>query len=459
MKRFRQSLANLLEQSHTAAQRDIPAGNIIDQVRPRTLPPATATTPGGVVLSDDPPEEVSAAVNIGTATTVSRSDHKHPLEASGVTAGVYGDTTHAPALLIDATGRIIAASSNLISFAGLSPLTTRGDLITRSATVPVRLAIGASGRYLRSDGTDPSWSTLLFSDLVYSGLTTGQPLRATGATTAAFGALDLANSSAITNKLPLASGGTNADLSATGGAGQYLKQASAGAAITVGAIPYTDLTYSGLTAGQVPRATSATAAAFGALDLANSNAVTGLVGSANGGTGVNNAGRTLTVNTNSGILDFTAASKTLTIAQSLTLTGVSGKTLTLNVDATIDSGTYTPTYEGSTTAGTTTYSAQQGSWWRFGQAIFFTITLAWTGATGTGQVRILLPFTAANVTNQNAAANLYHTTVTFANGSVVALISQNSNLVRLFSPATNANGTELAIEAAGTLAMSGCFFI
>lgn len=42
-------------------------------------------------------------------------------------------------------------------------------------------------------------------------------------------------------KIGLAYGGTNADLSATGGAGQYLKQASAGAAITVGTIPASDI--------------------------------------------------------------------------------------------------------------------------------------------------------------------------------------------------------------------------
>src|SRR3990167_6285027 len=39
-----------------------------------------------------------------------------------------------------------------------------------------------------------------------------------------------------TGQLGLSRGGTNADLSATGGAGQYLKQASAGATITVSAI-------------------------------------------------------------------------------------------------------------------------------------------------------------------------------------------------------------------------------
>lgn len=50
-----------------------------------------------------------------------------------------------------------------------------------------------------------------------------------------------------TGTLGLARGGTAADLSATGGAKQYLKQASAGAVITVGTIPASDITGTALT--------------------------------------------------------------------------------------------------------------------------------------------------------------------------------------------------------------------
>lgn len=59
-------------------------------------------------------------------------------------------------------------------------------------------------------------------------------------------------------------------------------------------IAYTKLSYSGLTTGQVLRAISATAAAFGALDLANASAVSGILPSANGGSGINNGSFTLT---------------------------------------------------------------------------------------------------------------------------------------------------------------------
>src|SRR3989344_2063281 len=36
-------------------------------------------------------------------------------------------------------------------------LTTRGDLLTRSATIPARLALGGAGKLVGSDGTDTAW--------------------------------------------------------------------------------------------------------------------------------------------------------------------------------------------------------------------------------------------------------------------------------------------------------------
>ena len=39
-------------------------------------------------------------------------------------------------------------------------LLAQGDLLTRDATQHVRLATGSAGQYLKSDGTDPSWSNL-----------------------------------------------------------------------------------------------------------------------------------------------------------------------------------------------------------------------------------------------------------------------------------------------------------
>jgi hypothetical protein len=49
---------------------------------------------------------------------------------------------------------------------GQTPLTTRGDILTANVTPAlIRLALGGSGTYLRSNGTDALWSALLAGDI------------------------------------------------------------------------------------------------------------------------------------------------------------------------------------------------------------------------------------------------------------------------------------------------------
>lgn len=66
-----------------------------------------------------------------------------------------------------------------------------------------------------------------------------------------------------------------------------------------------------------------------------------VIGSTYGGTGINNAGRTLTINTNSGTLAFSAASKTLTVANTLTLSGTDSSTLNIGAGGTLGTAAFT----------------------------------------------------------------------------------------------------------------------
>lgn len=68
-----------------------------------------------------------------------------------------------------------------------------------------------------------------------------------------------------------------------------------------------------------------------------------VIGSTYGGTGVNNGGRTLTINTNSGTISFGAASKTFTLNNTLTLSGTDGSTLNIGSGGTLGSNAYTST--------------------------------------------------------------------------------------------------------------------
>lgn len=56
-----------------------------------------------------------------------------------------------------------------------NPMTTRGDIIIENASpAPARLAVGSTGKVLHSDGTDPSWQSLVVGDLpAFSNFSTG----------------------------------------------------------------------------------------------------------------------------------------------------------------------------------------------------------------------------------------------------------------------------------------------
>lgn len=84
------------------------------------------------------------------------------------------------------------AATALASFNALSPLTTRGDLLTRDATNNIRLAVGANNSFLRTNGTDVSWSTGLLS------ITAAKTLTVSDSVTVATAAITLANTKVLT---------------------------------------------------------------------------------------------------------------------------------------------------------------------------------------------------------------------------------------------------------------------
>jgi hypothetical protein len=119
-----------------------------------------------------------------------------------------------------------SAGAALTALGGFGdPLTTRGDIITKTASATDRLAIGSANTVLTTDGTDPAWSTVTNAMLA--------------------GSIDL--TSKVTGALPLANGGTNATSASAArtslGLGTIATQASNSVAITGGAVTgITDIT-------------------------------------------------------------------------------------------------------------------------------------------------------------------------------------------------------------------------
>lgn len=154
--------------------------------------------------------------------------------------GKIGLTTHVSGVLPEANG-----GTNQSTY-------TLGDLLYASAANTLSKLTGntvATRKFLRQTGTGaasaaPVWDTLLAADVPASALTKTDDTNVTltlGGTPASSLLAAVSLTLGWTGTLALGRGGTGADLSATGGTSQVLKQSSLGGAITVGTLASSNL--------------------------------------------------------------------------------------------------------------------------------------------------------------------------------------------------------------------------
>ena len=122
-------------------------------------------------------------------------------------------------------------------------------------------------------------------------------------------------------------------------------------------------------------------------------------------------------------------------------------------------GTWTPVYTGLTTPGTTTYTAQEGSYTRLGRTIIAHGRVAWSASTAAGIITISLPIAAVFTRVSRFPVYIYPVNLTFAAGSPVGVIDSgtSSSAFVITSPATNAGGTLVTAEAAGDIAFTAIY--
>lgn len=122
--------------------------------------------------------------------------------------------------------------------------------------------------------------------------------------------------------------------------------------------------------------------------------------------------------------------------------------------ALVSSGTFTPTVSGTSTAGTGTYTTQEGGYIKIGNLVHFKIKLVWTAHTGTGNIRIAgLPFSSA--TPLNDVFTIYAEDLTFSN--TLACTFGTANTLALKTISTGAAAGNVAMDTAATLQISGSY--
>ncbi len=271
-------------------------------------------------------------------------------------------------------------------------------------------------------------------------------LTTTGATNVT---LPTSGTLATTSQIPatpisLANGGTNASLTADNG-GIFYSTATAGAILAhtatanqpllsgaSGAPGWSTATYPGSTTVSQLLYSSATNTVGGLATANNGTLVTSNTGVPSVLAGPGTTGNILQSNSSAAPSFSTATYPATTTANQLlvstatnvvggltagttgtVLTGVTGAVPSFSATPTVTSisfggtalsnyteGTFTPTVVGGSTAGTTTYTAQNGYYTRIGNLVTCYGFVSFSAATGTGQITIgSLPFTIKNQTN------------------------------------------------------------
>ena len=123
-----------------------------------------------------------------------------------------------------------------------------------------------------------------------------------------------------------------------------------------------------------------------------------------------------------------------------------------------EEGTFTPVIQGTTLAGTGTYTSQVGRYTKVGNVVNFFIGVTWTAHTGTGNMQISgLPFT-ASIDNEMVPSITYANLASPASTFVQLDIDNGSTNVRFYS-CVIATGVRalLAIDTAATVYITGAY--
>lgn len=122
-------------------------------------------------------------------------------------------------------------------------------------------------------------------------------------------------------------------------------------------------------------------------------------------------------------------------------------------------GSFTPTLEGASGNGSTTYTSQIGRYTRIGNIVFVEGYVAWSASTASGFARIGgLPFTALNVANLYPPMNVAPDNFTYS-GQVHGIAFANTTYIGIYVSATGAALSPADVDTAAGFRFSGFFMV
>ena len=139
-------------------------------------------------------------------------------------------------------------------------------------------------------------------------------------------------------------------------------------------------------------------------------------------------------------------------------------TMTSELLADYEEGTFTPTISGTSTAGTGTYTTQFGRYTKVGRVVTCDIAITWTAHTGTGNLEIDgLPFSVLTTTNYTASAAIgYFENVALTAGNVPAFSMLWFNTTKLRGnqyPTGGGSVTSIPMDSAGQIGLSITYIV
>ena len=118
---------------------------------------------------------------------------------------------------------------------------------------------------------------------------------------------------------------------------------------------------------------------------------------------------------------------------------------------------YLPVVTGSATAGTCTYTTQDGKFYEIGELVFFTVSVNYTGHTGSGGLRISLPHTLSNF-GERVALNIYYSSLAVGvDRECVAFVGTTGNVLAIRATDPSGGGAAEFFDSAAAINISGFY--